>query len=63
MIRDFLLRHNINYSYDKFSNRYQGIIRGAMNERGVDCAVVVYINVTNEGKYLSSEFVESYTGI
>lgn len=66
LIKSFLERHKINYSYDRFNNRYQGIIRKIDGDRKFKeniCDVVVYINLNDDKSYLSSEFLESYTGM
>jgi hypothetical protein len=61
-IRQFLTRHHINFSFDRFAKRYQGIIRDVESKPGTDCAVVAYIYVDSAGNYLRSEFMASYTG-
>lgn len=62
-IEEFLKKHNIKYSYDRFAGRFQGIIRSEERGWNIDCAVVAYIYVDNEGRYLKSEFVASYAGL
>ncbi len=62
-IQEFLRKYQIVFSFDHFVNRYQGIIRDIKNPPGIDCAVVVYIYVDKERKFLSSEVVASYTGM
>ena len=63
VIKSFLNKHQFVFSYDRFANRYQGVIRNIANPPGVDCAIATYIYVDKDGKYLRSEFIASYTGM
>ena len=63
LVRDFLARHQVRFSFDGYSSRYQGIVREVKNAPGVDCAVVVYVYVDADKRYLRSEFFASYTGL
>lgn len=59
-IEAFLIRHNLPYSFDRFQNRYQSIIRDAPG-KATDRAIVIYINLDESGRFASSEIRESFT--
>ena len=60
-IENFLKRNKINYSYDRFSKRYQGIIRDVSDNKNIDQAVTIYIFVDEEKSFKSSEVRDSFT--
>lgn len=59
-IENFLNSKGITYSYDKYNRRYQCIVRD--KDVGKH-SIVIYINVDEEKRYVSSEVFDSYTGI
>ena len=60
-IESFLERHEIAYSWDRFSGRYQGIIRDESPYAWVDQAVSIYIYVDDENRHMRSEVVDTVT--
>lgn len=60
-IEQFLVDQGIVYSYDKYSSRYQGIIRDVSKESNFDQAIVIHIYVDDEKRFLDSEVRYSYT--
>jgi hypothetical protein len=60
-IEGFFQRHKIIYSYDRFSKRYQGIIRNVGNNKNIDQAVTIYIYVDEEKSFTSSDVDNSFT--
>ncbi len=62
-VQQFMTKHHVIFSFDRFEKRYQGIIRNVANKPGTDCAVVAYIYADSAGNYLRSEFRASYTGL
>ena len=62
-IEGFLESMKITYSYDKYNNRYQCIIRDPSGKIIGYHSIVIYINVDEQKRYVSSEVFDSYTGI
>ncbi len=62
-IEEFFIRHKIDYSYDRFAHRYQGIIRDVDDSRVIDQAVIVHIYVDEENSFSSSEVSDSFTAL
>ncbi len=58
-IVDFFERHNISYSYDRFSNRYQAVIRDVSPV--LDQAVVIHVYVDREKSFQRAEVQDSFT--
>ena len=58
-IEKLLSAKTAGFSYDRFQSRYHSIIRG---KRHIDRAVVIYVNVDSQKKYVSLEAHDSYTG-
>ena len=59
-IEAFFQRHDIDYSFDKYNDRYRGIIRNVDHSLS-DHAVVIYMNTDKKRCYLSSEASDSFT--
>ena len=57
-IEQVLVSNSIQFTYDRFANRYQGIIRDPKSDAH---AVVVYVNVDKERRFLSCETHDTYT--
>jgi hypothetical protein len=57
-IEAVLTAKKIGFTYDKYANRYQGIIR---NESSYFRAVVVYVRVDADRRFLSAEAHDTYT--
>jgi hypothetical protein len=57
-IQQFFKQRGLGFSYDRFSNRYQSIIREPNSNFH---AVVIYINVDREKRFVSGEARDSYT--
>lgn len=62
-IEAFFNKHEIDFSYDRFSERYQGIIRNVSDNKEVDQAVTIYIYVDKQKQFKSSEVNDSFTAI
>jgi hypothetical protein len=60
-IEGFLERHELHYSYDRFSKRYQSIIRNASADPRVDHAIVIYLYVDDAMNFTRAEVRDSYT--
>lgn len=60
-IEQFFKTHNLVFSYDKFSKRYQSIIRNVSPDPGVDQAIVIYLYVDDEKKFTREEVRDSFT--
>ncbi len=60
-IERFFESKDITYSYDRFANRYQAIIRDVATGRNADQAIVIYINVDEKRRFLSAEVRDSFT--
>jgi hypothetical protein len=60
-IRAFFERHEITYTYDRFTKRYQGIIRDVSAAVCIDQAVSIYVYVDGQGRYKSAEVRNSFT--
>ena len=57
-IEAYFKKAKLSASYDNFANRYQGIIRHPES----NChAIVIYVNVDENGKFVSVEVRDSYT--
>ncbi len=54
-----LAKHGIAYSYDRFANRYQGILR---SKTSTWRAVSIYVQLDTEEKLSRLEVTDSYTG-
>ena len=62
-IENFLNKYEINFSYDEFAERYQGIIRNVSNNKEIDQSVIIYIYVDKQKQFKSSEVTDSFTTI
>ncbi len=62
-IEEFFNRHKIDYSYDRFFDRYSGIIRDVTNSKVVDQAILIYIYVDEDKSLRSSEVSDSFTAL
>ena len=60
-IEQFFDRHEITYSFDRFTNRYQAIIRDVATGPGVDQAVVIHVHVDEDRRFLGAEVRDSFT--
>ncbi|MDZ4790616.1 MAG: hypothetical protein SGJ17_05320 [Hyphomicrobiales bacterium] len=59
---DKILRENgVGFSFNRFDNRYQGIIRNVSPGNPGQHAVVVHINVDENKRFLSAEVHDSFT--
>lgn len=58
VIEAFFKQRQLPFTYDRFSKRYQSIIREPKSEKH---AVVIYINVDSERRFVSGEARDSYT--
>ena len=57
----FLTKHGFEYSYDKYNNRYQAIIRDISHNPFVDKALQVRVNLDDAKTYRSADVFTSYT--
>ena len=57
-IEEQLVARSLPFSFDRYSSRYQSIIRGKTQS---DRAVVIYINVNEDKQFLSCETHDSFT--
>lgn len=55
-----LARYGITYSYDRFANRYQGILRSKKSNWR---AIGIYAQLDAEGRLSRLEVIDSYTGL
>lgn len=62
-IENFLKLNEITYSFDKYNNRYQCIVRNPSGKETGYHSIVIYITVNERKQYLASEVFDSYTGI
>lgn len=62
-VEAFFKRHNIGYSFNRFDQRYQAIIRDVDDSWIVDQAVVIHIYVDEEKSFVSSEVRDSFTAL
>ena len=60
-IEAFFERHRIGYSYNRFGNRYQAIIRDVSGEPLVDQAVSISVFLDDAGRFIGSEVVDTFT--
>jgi hypothetical protein len=58
-IEEGLAKQGIPYSYDRFTDRYQGIIRSKKSDFR---AVVVYVYLDSAGRLARMEVIDSFTG-
>lgn len=59
-IESYLNSKNILFTYDKYANRYQGIIRDQDSDFH---AITIYIVLDNQKKYVKVEVNDSYTSL
>ena len=59
-IESFFKKHNITYSYDEFSARYQAVMRNVTKTEKMDHAIVIYIYVDKNMSFKSSELNDSF---
>ena len=57
-IENYLLKRNLGFSYDRFANRYQAIIRDPSSDAH---AITIYILLDGEGRFADVEAHESFT--
>ena len=62
-IEHFFNEHHIVFSYDRFSERYQGIIRDVSDDDEVDQAITIYIYLDKEKLFKLLEVEDSFTAI
>ena len=62
-IKDFFERNSISYSYDRFMEKYHGIIRDVASDPKVDQAVEIDIYLDKEGKLKAFKVEDTYTGL
>ena len=62
-IENFLKLNEITYSFDKYNNRYQCIIRDPSGLIIGYHSIVIHIVVDERKQFLSSEVYDSYTTI
>ena len=62
-VEAFFRRHNIGFSFNRFDQRYQAIIRDVDDSWIVDQAVVIHIYVDEEKSFVSSEVRDSFTAL
>lgn len=60
-IERFFEANKLPYTYDRFAQRYQSIIRDVSKERGVDHAIVIHIYVDDARKFIRAEVRDSFT--
>jgi hypothetical protein len=60
-IEAFFKRHDIAFSYDRFAQRYQAIIRDVASAPKVDQAIIIYIYVDDQKRFARSEVNDSFT--
>jgi hypothetical protein len=60
-IEEFFKKNEITYSYNRFSSRYQAIIRDVATGPGVDQAVVIHVKVDDQRRFVSAEVRDSFT--
>lgn len=63
VIETFFKKHNITYSYNRFSVRYNAIIRDVSSDPKVDQAVSIYIYLDDEKQFKSSEVRNTFTSL
>ncbi|WP_445361666.1 hypothetical protein ACJJIL_08250 [Microbulbifer sp. EKSA005] len=72
VIEEYLASANIVYSYDKYSFRYQAIVReneADCNFESIflwlfyECAIQIYINLNERGDYKDHEVFQTYSGL
>lgn len=54
-------KHDLPYSYDSFSKRYQSIIRNVSPDPKVDQAIVIHLYVDDEKRFTKEEVRDSFT--
>ena len=59
-IESYFEEQGLPFSYDRFSSRYQSIIRHPDSNFH---AIVIYVNVDEEQRFLSAEAHDSYTAL
>ena len=62
LIEKFFRENDIAYSFDRFSSRYQAIIRDVATRPWLDQAVVILVHVDDQKRFLSAEVNDSFTG-
>ena len=62
-IEKFLKLNEITYSFDKYNNRYQCIIRDPSGKKTGYHSIVIYISVDERKQYLASNVFDSFQGI
>lgn len=60
-IEQFFQKHGLPFSYDRFSKRYNSIIRNVSPQPNTDHAIVIYLYVDDEGKFTRAEIRDSFT--
>lgn len=60
-IESFFNRHSLPFGFDRYANRYYGIIRDVSPDPGVDQAIVIYLNVDELKRFKSAEVRDSFT--
>jgi hypothetical protein len=60
-VEAFLSRQKLPFSFDRFQNRYQSIIRDVPHRASVDYAIVIYIYLDDVGGFSSAEVRDSFT--
>ncbi|MBY5922262.1 hypothetical protein [Ferrimonas balearica] len=60
-IESFLISKEIDFTYDKYSRRYQCIKRSNSENDKIESAIIIYIYVDSNKRFVSSEVIESYT--
>jgi DNA-binding transcriptional regulator PaaX len=61
-IEAFFERHDIAFSYNRFDQRYQAIIRDVAGDPKVDQAIVIHVYVDHQRRLVRSEVKDSFTG-
>ncbi|PKH98707.1 hypothetical protein CXF78_17395 [Shewanella sp. 11B5] len=59
-IENYLNAQNIPFTYDKYTNRFQGIIRGKSSSLQ---AITISIVLDNQQRYINVEVNDSYTSL
>lgn len=60
-IERFFREQNLPYTYDRFANRYQSVIRGVSDNPGIDQAIVIHVYVDDARTFTRAEVRDSFT--
>lgn len=61
-IETFFERHDMVFSYNRFDQRYQAIIRDVAKDQKVDQAILIHVYVDDQRRFVRAEVKDSFTG-